>query len=66
MRKILNFVLFQAGWFVCVLGGAHGMPVAAVAAAGAVIGVSLWWFSTDRMSEVLNSPWQFIRGLVGL
>ena len=52
MRKILNFVLFQAGWFACVLGGAHGMPVAAVAAAGAVIGVSLRWFSVDRMSDV--------------
>ena len=52
MRKILNFVLFQAGWFACVLGGAHGMPVAAVAAAGAVIGVNLWWFSADRASDL--------------
>lgn len=52
LRKILNFVLFQAGWFACVLGGAHGMTVVAVAAAGAVIGVSLWWFSADRMSDV--------------
>ena len=52
MRKILNFALFQAGWFACVLGGAHGMPVAAVAAAGAVIGVNLWWFSADRMSDL--------------
>jgi hypothetical protein len=23
---IINFVLFQAGWFACVLGGASGMP----------------------------------------
>jgi hypothetical protein len=52
MRKMLNFVLFQAGWFACVLGGAHGMHVAAVAAAGAIIGVSLWRFSADRMSDV--------------
>jgi hypothetical protein len=51
MRNILNFVLFQAGWFACVLGGAHGMPVAAVASAGAVIVVSLWWFSADRMRD---------------
>lgn len=52
MRKILNFVLFQAGWFACVLGGAHGMPIAAVVAAGAVIGASLLWLSVDRMSDV--------------
>jgi hypothetical protein len=52
MRKILNFALFQAGWFACVLGGAHDMPVAAVAAAGAVIGLNLWWFSADRASDL--------------
>jgi hypothetical protein len=52
MHKILNFALFQAGWFACVLGGANRMPLAAVAAAGVVIGVSLWWFSADRISDV--------------
>jgi hypothetical protein len=49
--KILNFVLFQAGWFACVLGGAHGMTLASAAAASVVIGVSLRWFSADRMSD---------------
>jgi hypothetical protein len=52
MRKILNFALFQAGWFACILGAAHGMPVAAFAAACAVIGVNLWQFSKDRMSDL--------------
>ncbi len=52
LDKLLNFALFQAGWFACVLGGAHGMPVAAVAAAGAVIGLSLLWFSTHRSRDV--------------
>lgn len=51
-RKLLNFVLFQAGWFACVLGGANGIPLAAVAAAGVVIGVSLRWFSADRISDL--------------
>lgn len=50
--KLLNFALFQAGWFACVLGGAHGMPVAALAAAGTAIGVSLRWSSKDRMRDV--------------
>jgi len=26
MRLVANFVLFQIGWFACVLGGAHAMP----------------------------------------
>jgi len=26
MRKIVNFILFQAAWFAAVLGAAHGMP----------------------------------------
>lgn len=51
MGKIINFVLFQAGWFAGVLGGAHGMPLAATAAAGAAIAVSLAWFSADRKSD---------------
>lgn len=52
MRRVFNFALFQAGWFACVLSGAHGLPGVAVATAGAIIGVSLCWFSNDRMSDV--------------
>ena len=26
MRAVVNFVAFQAGWFACVLGAAHGHP----------------------------------------
>ncbi len=26
MRILVNFLLFQIGWFACVLGGAHGLP----------------------------------------
>jgi hypothetical protein len=52
IHKVLNFALFQAGWFACVLGGANGMPLAAVAAAGVVIGVSLCWSSGERTGDV--------------
>lgn len=52
MRRLLNFALFQAGWFACVLGGARGMSAVAVAAAAAVIGLNLWWFSEDRLSDL--------------
>ncbi len=41
--RILNFVLQQAGWFACVLGGAHGRPwlgsALALALAGAHLGL---------------------------
>jgi hypothetical protein len=34
---LVNFVLFQLGWFTCVLGAAHGMPWAGVAAALVIV-----------------------------
>jgi hypothetical protein len=34
---ILNVVLFQAGWFACVLGAAHGQPWAGTALAAAIV-----------------------------
>lgn len=33
----VNVALFQAGWLACVLGAAHGMPWAGIAAAAAVV-----------------------------
>ncbi len=51
MRKLLNVGLFQAGWFACVLAGAHNIPLAAVVAAFVVVAVNLCWSSTDRMSD---------------
>ena len=52
MRKIVNYALFQAGWFFGLLLAAHGWPVVALAAAGAAIGVSVWLFSADRTSDL--------------
>lgn len=52
MRKLLNFVLFQAGWFACVYAGAQGRPDAAAAAAGAVVVANLVWFSSDRIRDL--------------
>jgi len=34
---LVNFVLFQIGWFACVQGAAHGMPWAGVAAALVIV-----------------------------
>ncbi len=37
MRLALNIVLFQAAWFACVLGAAHGVAWIGVAVAAAVV-----------------------------
>jgi hypothetical protein len=38
MTLASNVLLFQAGWFACVLGAAHGMPWVGVVAAAAIVG----------------------------
>lgn len=38
MNLVLNVVLFQAGWFACVLGAANGLPWAGALAAMAIVG----------------------------
>jgi hypothetical protein len=38
---VANLVAFEAAWFACVLGAAHGWPGAGVAVAAAVIGIHL-------------------------
>jgi hypothetical protein len=52
MRRILNFALFQAGWFAVILTAASGRPAAALAVGGAAVAVSLWLFSTDLGSDL--------------
>jgi hypothetical protein len=37
VKLALNVAAFQAGWFACVLGAAHGLPWIGVAAAAAVV-----------------------------
>lgn len=51
LRLAVGFVLFQAAWFVCVLGAARGTPGLGIGAVAAVVGVLLAW-STDRRADV--------------
>ena len=50
MRKLINFVLFQLGWFACILGAAHGYVIAAVLFCAAVVAFHLWQ-SHNRIQE---------------
>ncbi len=42
MRNLLMTILFQCGWFTCVLSGARGRLLLPIAAAAAVIALNLW------------------------
>lgn len=42
MPVLINFVLFQAGWFACLLLAARGWPVAASGSIALVVAVHLW------------------------
>lgn len=37
MTLVVNVVLFQVGWFACVLGAAYGLPLIGALAAGVII-----------------------------
>lgn len=52
---IINFVLFQIGWFACVLGGAHNLPLVGSVVALAVIAVNVWLSPLKRPE--LNLVW---------
>lgn len=43
LNIVANFVLFQLGWFVCVLGGAYGMPWQALLFILVIVGSQLWF-----------------------
>lgn len=47
LNKLVNIVLFQTGWFVSVLGAAHGQPWLGPLAAVPIVGVFMWQ-SLDR------------------
>lgn len=61
--KLLNFVLFQAAWFACVLGAAHGAPWLGPASAAVFLTIHLA-LADDRAGELkliaaaaLAGPW---------
>jgi hypothetical protein len=63
MQKLLNFVLFQLGWFACVLGGAYQMPLAGSLAALVIIAIYLTMVDTS-FSEIKLLSVALIIGLI--
>ena len=62
--KILNLVLYQVGWFCCVLGAAKGYPLAGALAALALVGVHLLLTSCRRQEFILLLAVCLLGGLV--
>jgi len=64
-RNILirNFVLFQIGWFACVLGGAYPMPVLGSTITLLIITLHLW-LSRDARAELKLLMLAFFIGLL--
>jgi hypothetical protein len=52
LRKVINFIAFQAAWFAAVLGAAHGMPWIGVVAVPLVLALHLA-LSPDWRPELL-------------
>lgn len=60
---ISNLVLFQIGWFACVLGGAHELPWLGAFTAGLIITVHLW-LARDMLSELKLLSLALLVGLI--
>ncbi len=62
-RKIWNFVLFQIGWFACILGAAHQQLGLAIAISLLCIAIYLWLHQNARSEHELLLK-VFIYGLI--
>jgi hypothetical protein len=51
MVRFLNFVLYQVGWFACVLGAAWCVPWTGMSIALLLVGVHLW-LAEDRAAQL--------------
>jgi hypothetical protein len=53
MAKFWNFVLFQAGWFACILGAAHQQVLWAVIGSLAYVVFHIWHSEAPKLEFVL-------------
>ena len=61
--KLFNFLLFQAGWLICVLGAAHGRTTLALAIVSLLIMIHLT-VTPDRIKDIRLFAYALIIGFV--
>lgn len=73
MQKLLNFLIYQAGWLACVLGAAQGWPWAGTAFALLALGWHLHHASDARAelrlvlgAAVIGALWDSMLAMTGL
>lgn len=64
MRNIVIAMVFQVGWFACVLSGAHGQVLNALAAAAVVVACNLWLTRKRLAQELRLIAWCTLVGLL--
>lgn len=64
MRNILMAVVFQCGWFACVLSGARGAWLTAVLAASIVLVCNLWLTRQGLREKIRLIAWVTLVGFV--
>ena len=57
MRNIAMAIAFQLGWFACILSGARGWLLTALAAAAVVLACNLWLARQELMRELRLIAW---------
>ncbi len=64
MRVIVNLLLFQCGWWACILGAAHGRAWAGVAVVCVILCAHLMLISTARSLDALLIAGALAVGLI--
>ena len=53
IRRLLNWFLFQVGWFACILGAAHDRPFVGPLAAAVLLALEFFFVSDRKRSATL-------------
>lgn len=64
-RVLVNVCLFQAGWWACVLGAAHGYAWLGVMAVAVIAVIHLCFVSVQRRLDLLLGVCALLLGMIG-
>jgi hypothetical protein len=62
MVRLINYLLYQIGWFACVLGAAYARPWLGIALALPLVAAH-FWLTTDRAGQIKMAVFATVIGL---